>query len=111
MQKGRDIGNLFIGHRFERRHAAVGPSCANHGANLVAVLIVQYERRPQQVGAALAARVQAMAKSAGGLEEFLAALGGCRVYRRRTVHTQYRRHGRLFLLLLLPADLIRLRER
>src|SRR5215831_3370530 len=76
VEKRGNIGDLFIGHARQGRHAFVWTAAANHFADLVAFDIVCNKRRTDQVRSATARGVRAVAESAGFRELFTATLDG-----------------------------------
>src|SRR5262245_46377941 len=65
VEKRGDVGNLFIVHICESRHAFIGATAANHFANLVALDVMRDERRADQIRSTSASGVRAVAESAG----------------------------------------------
>src|SRR5262252_3287394 len=76
VQKRGNVGDLFIGHIRQRRHAFVWTAAANHFADLVAFDIVSDKPRAHQVWSATARGIRTVAESAGFRELFTAALDG-----------------------------------
>src|SRR5216684_1031609 len=79
MQKRRDVGHLFVGHR-HRRHAFIRTPKTNDFADLVALHVMSHERRADKVRPSSACGIRAVAESTGLLELFASALD-CRVLR------------------------------
>src|SRR5712691_5685165 len=79
MQKRRDVGHLFVGHR-HRRHAFIRTPKTNDFADLVALHVMSHERRADKVRPSSACGIRAVTESTGLLELFASALD-CRVLR------------------------------
>src|SRR5271170_1410748 len=75
VEEFREVAELVVGEGGKRRHAFVWEAFANYRANYFALVVVENDRRAQEIGTDTAAGVGSMTKCARRAED-LGALGG-----------------------------------
>src|SRR6185312_10884058 len=95
VQERHDIAYLIIGQSCKTGHAFIRASIADHGPDQISVIIMAQNGGTNQIWSARAGCIFTVTESAGGTEECLAALYGCRILRR---FLSARGRGRLVLL-------------